>query len=107
MRFKRIEVAHRGGRYPASVARDKPANRGSGRQAAGSCECVELEARKLLWRDVIPEVTTARAIDQQVSDEVADLLLRTGDVLASMRSRSRGVGGKSMRRPRAQFQAAN
>jgi hypothetical protein len=41
-------------------------------------------ARKLVRRDIIPDVVGLCGLGQQVSDEVAELLLRSGDVLTSM-----------------------
>jgi hypothetical protein len=44
---------------------------------------VEAVARKLLRRDIVPDVAGLCALGQQVSDHVAELLLRPGDVLTS------------------------
>ena len=41
-------------------------------------------ARTLLRRDIIPDVTGPDTLNQQVSDEVAELLLRSGQVFISM-----------------------
>ena len=51
------------------------------------CQGVEAVARKLLRRDIITDLTGLRGLDQQVSDQVAELLLRPGDVLTSMQER--------------------
>ena len=51
------------------------------------CEGVEAVARKLLRRNIIPDLTGLRGLDQQVSNQVAELLLRPGDVLTSMQER--------------------
>jgi hypothetical protein len=45
---------------------------------------VETVARKLVRRDVIPDVAALRALGKYVSDEVSELLLCSGDVLTSM-----------------------
>lgn len=66
---------------------DEPVDRGLGRQAAGRCEGVEAIGRKLAGRDIIPEAASLCALGEQVSDEIAELLLRPGDVLTSMQAR--------------------
>ena len=48
---------------------------------------MEAVARELVRRDIVPDVAGLRALGQQVSDQVAELLLRPGDVLASMQER--------------------
>jgi hypothetical protein len=45
---------------------------------------VKAVARKLVRRDIIPEVAGFCALGQQVSDEMPEVLLRTGDVLPAM-----------------------
>lgn len=45
---------------------------------------MEAEARKFIGGDVIPKITVLYALDQQISDEVVKLPLRSGDVLAPM-----------------------
>ncbi|MEX0850237.1 MAG: hypothetical protein WD015_01925, partial [Gaiellaceae bacterium] len=45
---------------------------------------MEAVARELVGRDIIPEVAGLCALAQQVSDEVAEVVLRSGDVLTSM-----------------------
>ena len=45
---------------------------------------MEAVARELVRRDIIPNVAGLCGLDQQVSDHVAELLLRPGDVLTSM-----------------------
>ncbi len=72
------------GAQPSQSDRDEPADRGLGRQAAGCCEGVEAVARKLVRRDIIPEVAGLCDLGQQVSDQVDELLLRPGDGLPSM-----------------------
>ncbi len=63
---------------------DEPVDCGLGRQAAGCGEGVEAVARELVRCDIVPEVAGLCGVGQQVSDEVAELLLRSGDVLTSM-----------------------
>jgi len=53
-------------------------------QSAGSTEGVQAVTCKLVRDDVISEVAGLRALGDQVSDHVSDLLLRSGDVLVSM-----------------------
>jgi hypothetical protein len=53
---------------------------------------VEAVARELLRRDIIPDVAGLRALGQQVSDDVSEVLLRLGDALTSMQER-REFGG--------------
>ena len=72
------------GAQPSQRDRDEPADRGLGRQVAGCCEGVETVARELVRRHIVPEVAGLCGLDQQVSDHVAELLLRPGDVLTSM-----------------------
>lgn len=72
------------GAQSSQCYRDEPADCGLARQAAGSCEGVEAEARKFIGRNVIPKITFLRAFDQQISDEVVKPLLRTGDMRALM-----------------------
>ena len=45
---------------------------------------MEAVAREFVGRDIVPEVAGLCGLGQQVSDQVAELLLRSGDVLASM-----------------------
>ena len=52
--------------------------------AAGCGEGVETVARKLVRGDVVSQVTAGSALDQQVSDEVAQMILCPGDVLTAM-----------------------
>ena len=72
------------GAQPSQSDRDEPADRGLGRQAAGCREGVEAVARKLVRRDIVADVAGLCSVGQQVSDEVAELLLRSDDVLTSM-----------------------
>ncbi len=72
------------GAQPSQSDRDEPADRSLGRQAAGCCEGVEAVARKFVRRDIIPEPAGLGDLGQQVSDQVDELLLRSGDVLTSM-----------------------
>jgi hypothetical protein len=82
---------HRNGSARAAQARqsdlDEPVDRGLGRQAAGGREGVEAVARKLLRRDIIPDLAGPCALDQQVSNQVPKLLLRLGDVFTAMQER--------------------
>ena len=50
-------------------------------------------AREFARRDIIPDLAGLRALDQQISDEVAQALLRMSDVLVSMQKyfKFRGV----------------
>jgi len=48
---------------------------------------VEAEARKLARRDIVPDVTGLRRLGQQVCDEVAEMLMRLGNVLAPVQER--------------------
>src|SRR5205823_9338305 len=54
------------------------------RQAVGRCERVKAVARKLVRRDIIADIARSHGLDQQVPNEVAELLVRSGDVLTSM-----------------------
>jgi len=69
---------------PSHSDRDEPAHRSLGRHAAGRCEGVEAIARELVRRNIIAEGAGFRGLGQQVSDHVAQLLLRSGDLLVSM-----------------------
>ena len=73
-----------GGPQPSQGNRDEPADRGLGRQAAGRCEGVEAVTRELVGRDIFPETAGLGGLGQQVSNEVAELLLCSGDVLTPM-----------------------
>jgi hypothetical protein len=54
---------------------------------------VEAVARKLLGRDITPDVAGLCGLSQQVFDHVVDLLLRSGDVHTSMQEcREFGAG---------------
>src|SRR5215207_5546118 len=75
------------GTQPGQGDLDEPADRGLGRQAAGCCEGVEAVARKLLGRDIVPDVARIRGLGQQVSDDVREVLLRSVGVLTSMQER--------------------
>ena len=48
---------------------------------------MEAVTRELIGRDIVPEVAVLCGLDQQVSAQVDELLLRPGDVLASMQER--------------------
>ncbi len=72
------------GAQPSQSDRDEPVDRSLGWQPAGCCEGVEAVARKLVGRDIIPEVAGLCDLGQQVSDQVDELLLRPVDVLTSM-----------------------
>jgi hypothetical protein len=52
---------------------------------------VEAVARKLVGRDIIPDVASLCGLAQQVSKHVSELLLRSGHLLVSMQER-REVG---------------
>src|SRR3990172_2437620 len=75
------------GVQPSQSDGDKPADRGLGRQAAGCCEGVEAVARELVGRDIVADAPCLCRFGQQVSDHVAELLLRSGDLLVSMQER--------------------
>ena len=45
---------------------------------------MEAVARKLVRRHIVPEVAGLLSLGQQVSDEVAELVLRSADVLTPM-----------------------
>jgi len=75
------------GGQPRQNDRDEPADRGPGRQAAGRSHGVQAVARELFGRDIIPEVAGCCALGQKVSDHVAELLLRSGDLLVSTQER--------------------
>ncbi len=72
------------GAQPGQGDRDEPADCGLGRQAAGRREGVETVTGELVGRDIIPEIPRLCDLDQQISDEVGEVLLRSGDVLTSM-----------------------
>src|SRR5688572_9336248 len=77
---------------PSQGDRDEPADRGLRRQAAGRREGVEAVARELVRRDVVPETAGPCALGHQVSDQLAQLVLRSCDVFASMQEcRERGA----------------
>ena len=57
------------------------------RQVAGCCEGMEAVARKFVRHDVIPDVAGHSALGQHISDHVAQMLLRPGDLLVSVQER--------------------
>jgi hypothetical protein len=63
---------------------NESADRVLGWQAASCCEGVEAVARKLVRRDIIPDVAALCGLGQQVSEQVLELLLRSGDVRTLM-----------------------
>src|SRR5215203_2436162 len=83
------------GAQPSQSDRDEPADCGLGWQAAGCCEGVEAVARKLLRRYITPDVAGLCALGQQVSDDVREVLLRSGDLLVSMQE-CREFGGVAL-----------
>ena len=58
-----------------------------GGQAACGTDSVETVARKLLGRDILPEMAGLRTLGQQVLDETGELLLRPGDVFTPVKKR--------------------
>ncbi len=48
---------------------------------------MEAVARELLRRDIVPDIAGLWGLGQQVSDHVAELLLRSGDLVVSMQER--------------------
>src|SRR5215207_1022798 len=83
-RLQRHRNASVRGAQPSQSDRDESAYRGFGRQAASCCEGIETVVRKLLRRDITPEVAGLGALGQQVADNVREVLLRQGEVLISM-----------------------
>jgi hypothetical protein len=86
-RLQRHQNESARGAQPSQSDRDEPANRSLGRKAAGCCESVEAVARELVRRDIVPEVAGLCGLGQQVSDHIAKLLVRSGDLLTSMQDR--------------------
>jgi hypothetical protein len=66
---------------------DEPADRDVGLQTSGCRDGVEAVHRELVRRNFFPEVAGCCAFSQQVSDEIAELLLRLLEVLAPMQDR--------------------
>ena len=56
------------GVQPGQNDGDEPADRSLGRQVAGCCEGVQAVARKLVGRDIDPNVAGLGGPDQKVSD---------------------------------------
>src|SRR5262245_62074269 len=54
---------------------DEPAYGGFGRKSTGRRECEEAVARKLVGRDIVPDLTRLGGCCQQISDEVAEALM--------------------------------
>lgn len=67
--------------------RDEPANRSLGRQVARRGHRVQAVARKLTGRDIVPDVTARCAFRQEVSNELSQFLLCSGNVLTTMQQR--------------------
>ncbi len=75
------------GADPGQSNGDEPVDCGFGREGTGCREGVEAVARELVRRNVISDVTGLCALDQQISNEVAEVLLGPADVLFSMQER--------------------
>ena len=75
------------GAQPCQSDRDEPANRSFGRKAAGCSEGVEAVADEFFRGHVVPDAARCCGLGQQIPDEVTDLSLRTGDVLAAVQER--------------------
>lgn len=67
--------------------RDEPADRGPGWQPAGCGEGVQAVAPQLLGHDIVADISALGALGQQIAYEVAEVLLRSGDVLTPMHER--------------------
>src|SRR6266496_3000567 len=67
--------------------RDEAVDRGLGRQAAGCAEGVQAVAGQLVRRDIIAHVPGLRGLGQQVLDEAAEVLMRSGDGLTPVQER--------------------
>ena len=72
------------GPQPSQGDHDEPVDRGGGCQAAGRCEGVQAVARKLVRRDISPDVACISDIGQETSNQLDELVLRSGEVLISM-----------------------
>lgn len=72
------------GVQPSHSDRDEPMDRGLGRQAVGCCEGLKAIARELVRRNIVADRAGLRGLGQKVSDQVAELLLGSGDVLTPM-----------------------
>jgi hypothetical protein len=72
------------GPQPSQGDHDEPVDRGGGCQAAGRCEGVQAVARKLVRRDISPNVACISDIGQETSNQLDELVLRSGEVLISM-----------------------
>lgn len=73
---------------PIHGDRHEAADRGLRTLAAGSSQGVKAVGRKLVRRDIVPDVAGFCCLGQQVSDHVVDLMLRSGDLLVPMEERS-------------------
>ena len=72
------------GTEPSEGNRDEPADRRVGRQTAGRAQRVEAVTHEFVGRDVIPDVAGLRGVGQHVPNEVAELMLRSGDLRVLM-----------------------
>ena len=75
------------GAQPRQGDCDEPVDRSLIRKVAGCCEGMEAVARKFVRHDIIPDVAGHSALGQHISDHVAQMLLRPGDLLVSVQER--------------------
>src|SRR5437867_158623 len=64
-----------------------PVDGGLGRQAAGGSERVQAMAGERVRGDIVPQVAALGTVGEQVSDHLAQLLLRSRDLLIAMQER--------------------
>jgi len=72
------------GAEPIQNDGDKPVDGSLGWQGAGCRKRVQAVACQLIRRDVIADLAGPGGLDQQALDQVAELLLRLGNVLTAM-----------------------
>src|SRR5262245_62508366 len=66
---------------------DEPAYCSLGRESTSCRECREAVARKLVGRDIVPDLTRLRGCCQQIADEIAKALMRVVEVLTRVDNR--------------------
>jgi len=74
----------RSGSQAGQGDRDQPVDRGFGWQAERCSEGMEAVARQLAGRDVVPYMAGPGSLFHELFDEIAEVLLGPGDVLAPM-----------------------
>ena len=77
-------LSGQGDAQPGQGDRDEPPDRRGRRERGGGGEGVQAEGGELVRGDIVPQLTGCRALDHQVLDEVAQLLMSVLHVCAAV-----------------------